>query len=353
MRRYLNGAERLVGETKKACETAEARVDAADVVRKEAAESFVGIAHSTLSEAADVPLDGEPEAWSYTDTLRAAREVDAATPGLDFSRQARDAADDKASRKHRELDRELGADVRVRCDRSRGLAEYEATYNRDQWSIPGLLVTLHDDVTRRQNLLDDEEQELFESFLTGETHQEVRKRLRASHALVARMNTELHERPTASGMTLRLRWAPSDDAPDGAAHALGLMRGEGKLLSKANRKALRAFLRARLTEAQTGDGRGTLEERMAEVLDYRAWHAFAIEYRSNDGGWKKLTRKVHSAGSGGQKALLLHLPLFAAAAAFYESAAPTAPRVVALDEAFAGIDRSSRAQLVSSHPSGA
>ncbi len=71
-----------------------------------------------------------------------------------------------------------------------------------------------------------------------------------------------------------------------------------------------------------------------------------MEFRNADGGWKALTRKAHGAGSGGQKAVVLHLPLFAAAAAFYESAAPTSPRLIVLDEAFAGIDRPTRAQLM-------
>src|SRR5699024_2923228 len=40
----------------------------------------------------------------------------------------------------------------------------------------------------------------------------------------------------------------------------------------------------------------------------------------------------------GEKSAAIHLPLFAAANALYSSALPTCPRVVALDEAFAGID---------------
>jgi len=81
-------------------------------------------------------------------------------------------------------------------------------------------------------------------------------------------------------------------------------------------------------------------------LDYRAWHRFHVEHRSPGDLWAKLTRKAHAAGSGGKKAVMLHLPLFAAAAAFYDSARPTAPRIVALDEVFAGIDRPTRGKLM-------
>ena len=42
--------------------------------------------------------------------------------------------------------------------------------------------------------------------------------------------------------------------------------------------------------------------------------------------------------SGGEKSASIHMPLFAAANALYSSAKPTCPRMVALDEAFAGID---------------
>jgi hypothetical protein len=42
--------------------------------------------------------------------------------------------------------------------------------------------------------------------------------------------------------------------------------------------------------------------------------------------------------SGGEKSAAIHMPLFAAANAMYSSAKPTCPRLVALDEAFAGID---------------
>jgi hypothetical protein len=43
---------------------------------------------------------------------------------------------------------------------------------------------------------------------------------------------------------------------------------------------------------------------------------------------------------------MLHLPLFAAAAAFYASGRTDSLRIVVLDEAFAGIDRETRGQLM-------
>jgi hypothetical protein len=59
-----------------------------------------------------------------------------------------------------------------------------------------------------------------------------------------------------------------------------------------------------------------------------------------------LTRARHSQLSGGEQAVSLHLPLFAAANALFSSAKPDAPRMLGLDEAFAGVDDNGRAELM-------
>jgi hypothetical protein len=51
--------------------------------------------------------------------------------------------------------------------------------------------------------------------------------------------------------------------------------------------------------------------------------------------------------SGGERALVVSVPLFAAASSHYKSAGnPHAPRLIALDEAFAGVDDDSRAKCL-------
>ncbi len=59
-----------------------------------------------------------------------------------------------------------------------------------------------------------------------------------------------------------------------------------------------------------------------------------------------LNRRSHGTGSGGEKALALTVPQFAAAAAHYRSAGEHAPRMIMLDEAFVGIDSSMRAKCL-------
>jgi uncharacterized protein YPO0396 len=85
---------------------------------------------------------------------------------------------------------------------------------------------------------------------------------------------------------------------------------------------------------------------LARVLDYRAWRTFGVRLRERDGTERRLTRKLFNQHSGGERATILHLPLFAAAAAHFAAARTDAPRLIALDEAFAGIDQATTRQLL-------
>jgi hypothetical protein len=55
---------------------------------------------------------------------------------------------------------------------------------------------------------------------------------------------------------------------------------------------------------------------------------------------------VAGTASSGERVLTVTLPLFAAASAHYRSAHPAAPRLVLLDEAFAGVDDDARAKCM-------
>ncbi|WP_391530269.1 SbcC/MukB-like Walker B domain-containing protein [Candidatus Frankia nodulisporulans] len=65
--------------------------------------------------------------------------------------------------------------------------------------------------------------------------------------------------------------------------------------------------------------------------------------RFSDGQW----RSASGPASGGERALAVTIPLFAAASGHYRSARhPHAPRLVMLDEAFAGVDDDARASCL-------
>jgi uncharacterized protein YPO0396 len=68
---------------------------------------------------------------------------------------------------------------------------------------------------------------------------------------------------------------------------------------------------------------------------------------TRDGGpTRKLTNRQLVAGSGGERAIMLQLPLLAAVAGFFDGATLAGPRALVLDEAFEGIDDAHARQML-------
>ncbi len=91
----------------------------------------------------------------------------------------------------------------------------------------------------------------------------------------------------------------------------------------------------------TGSGvgeHGSFAESLRAVLDYRRWFSFTIHGRRPDEPATEVTNREFAARSGGEKSLAMFVPLLAAVDARYSGARPDAPKLVGLDEAFAGVD---------------
>jgi len=74
------------------------------------------------------------------------------------------------------------------------------------------------------------------------------------------------------------------------------------------------------------------------MLDYRHWFEFRLFYQKEGETWRELTDRAFYQFSGGEKAMAMYIPLFSAAYSRYSDARPDAPRIISLDEAFAGVD---------------
>jgi ABC-type molybdate transport system ATPase subunit len=159
------------------------------------------------------------------------------------------------------------------------------------------------------------------------------------------MNEALGQCTTSSGMRIELEWRPRVHDDAGLRDAVAILRRDVALLSDDARTRLVEFLRGRIEDARHSLEQGSSTEHVMAALDYREWHEFRV-IQLKDGRREILTRRLHQQGSGGEKAVALHLPLFAAAAAQFAAARASCPRMILLDEAFAGIDERMRAQLL-------
>ncbi|MFF3431744.1 SbcC/MukB-like Walker B domain-containing protein [Streptomyces sp. NPDC002602] len=128
------------------------------------------------------------------------------------------------------------------------------------------------------------------------------------------------------------------------------MRQSADAWTPEDRAVVGEFLQTQIARQQTDHTSGSRRdhtsgswlEHLTAALDYRVWHEFGVE-RHQHGRWVPATGPA----SGGERVLAVSVPLFATASSHYASAgSPYAPRLVTLDEAFAGVDDDSRAKCL-------
>lgn len=202
----------------------------------------------------------------------------------------------------------------------------------------------------RQEFLADEER-LFEEVLAGSIRRSLAARIRLANQLVDAINDQLDVvRTAAGGVGVRLRWDVDRNQPDAVRAARQLLLRDPQDLSDAESGALLEFVRARVEQARVElESSAPWDARLRETLDYRAWHRFTVQIAHRDwDGFQPATTTRMQRLSTGERSIVLHLPMIASIAALYadERGEPSpCPRLILLDELFAGVDPANRQQL--------
>ncbi|MFC5724455.1 TIGR02680 family protein [Streptomyces gamaensis] len=319
-------------------EAASARAEAIASLQRFAGTGLIAVALPGLA----VPSAGEGQ-WAATPAVTLARSIETELSGTDDS-------DGSWERVQRRLSEELKTlqDALSRHGHTASARMVEdgmvvdIVYQGRERAVPELAEALAAEVGELARILSAHEREALETHLITEVAGTLQELIGAAERQVRAMNAELEERPTSTGMKLRLVWRPSRKAPAGLAQARERLRQSADAWTSEDRAAVGEFLQAQIAQQQTGDVAGSWLEHLTAALDYRTWHEFGVE-RRQQGRWVPATGPA----SGGERVLAVSVPLFAAASSHYASAGnPHAPRLVTLDEAFAGVDDDSRAKCL-------
>ncbi|OJF80926.1 SbcC/MukB-like Walker B domain-containing protein [Nocardia seriolae] len=195
-------------------------------------------------------------------------------------------------------------------------------------------------------LLTDAERRILEDALLTGLAQQIHERTSDARDLISRMGTEMKQRRMSSGNTIGVHWVLADNLSEPARAVCKLLDRDSADLTPEDLSTIRAYFAAEIRTARTAHPERSFPEILAATLDYRAWRIFSFTILTADGTEDRLTVARHSALSGGEQSVSLHLPLFAAAHVMLDSADPQAPRLLALDEAFAGVDDNGRSELL-------
>ncbi|MCO5168162.1 MAG: hypothetical protein M9894_17610 [Planctomycetes bacterium] len=205
------------------------------------------------------------------------------------------------------------------------------------------------ETTRRDQeaLLTAKEREVFEDTLLGALCRQIHTRTMSARELVRHMDRAMRARQMMSSkMTLGIRWELINDLTKEQRDTLRLLEHDPSHLDPERLDALRRHFSAAVKQTRAADPSRSYRDILGSVLDYRQWRHFTLLLVDPDGEDTPLTRQRHAKLSTGEKAISLHMPLFAAAHAQFASGRPTCPHLIALDEAFAAIDAKGKPELL-------
>jgi uncharacterized protein (TIGR02680 family) len=279
--------------------------------------------------------------WTLTDALHAARAVERSAGGT-RGEHSLDEAESQVMRSFGTLQEEASR-YDVSWQRSEGVIVVRGSYGGRQRLAVELEADLRGALEQNRRHFSDTTREIFRRFLHLDAGRALRSALREARAFIDDLNEQLAQRRTASGLRLQLEWGIDPDAEAGVDNAVTLLRRDPKAMGEKEEEALLRFFERRIETFNRDGQTRTWVEHLGAILDYRRWHRFRILKQMPGQAPHVLTWRDTS--SGGEKAVMVHQPFLAAAAALYRSV-PGAPRVILLDEAFAGIDETGRSSCL-------
>ncbi len=195
-------------------------------------------------------------------------------------------------------------------------------------------------------LIQQRDRELFEDILSQTISQQLTDKIAESRKWVGDMSRLMKEMDTSMGLCFSLDWRPrtaDNEAELDTAELEQILLRDHTLLTVEDIEKVASHFRSKIRmekqRLEESDGLINYMELVRDALDYRRWFDFRMYFKRGGEGKKPLTNAAFNRFSGGEKAMAMYVPLFAAVNAQYKKAEnKDHPRMIALDEAFAGVD---------------
>ncbi|MTI71450.1 MAG: TIGR02680 family protein [Firmicutes bacterium] len=193
-------------------------------------------------------------------------------------------------------------------------------------------------------LLTEKNSKLMKDILSQDISRKINAKIYKSKEWVKRIDNLLRTRDISSGLTFGLTWESRKGVGLNQLDTKELeeiFKGDHELLTDRDLEKLSNHFKSKIEQVKYDMKSNRVQksygEIMKEVLDYRNWFEFKVYAKKEGEKRKELTKTVYGTFSGGEKALSTYAPLLASIHAIYEKGREDSPRIVALDEAFAGV----------------
>lgn len=206
-----------------------------------------------------------------------------------------------------------------------------------------LLDELQEAEEEQRQLLSEKDRELYEQIIIHSVGRAIKKKIFRAEEWVRQMNALMQRRDTSSGLKLWLKWEPRAAANEqelDTAQLVKLLKTDPNLLRDEQIEQMVSHFRSRIAWAkrESEEHKDTLRHWITQLLDYRKWFRFTLDYEKGEQSRRELTDSRFNVLSGGEKAMAMYIPLFAATYSRYSDSRGDSPKLISLDEAFAGVD---------------
>ncbi len=220
------------------------------------------------------------------------------------------------------------------------------TFTQNEVSPYQVKEELDDKINDLNHLLNAEDKKLFEEVILRSVGDKIREKINNVEEWVENMNKLMAER---GHMQLSIHWKPRAGETEEQMDTKDLVRQLRKkpdLMKEDDINRVIKHFKSKIEHAKrvyedknNFESVSTLHQIIKEILDYRHWFQFVLYYKKYDMSHRaELTNTAFSRLSGGEKAMSMYIPLFAAVHSKYSEAKSEAPNIIILDEAFAGVD---------------
>ena len=205
---------------------------------------------------------------------------------------------------------------------------------------------LQDEIIQGELAIEAKDRELIIDILTGNIGHKINDYIYESKMWIKDMTKIMLEMDTSMELKFSLDWKAKEKLSENELDIKELevlLRKDVELLPSEDLEKISSHFKSKLKLIREELEENKKEENsymaaIKKVLDYREWFEFKIYIHREGKPKKELTNDAYNKFSGGEKAMSIYIPLLAAASAQYKKAKEDCPRIIALDEAFAGID---------------
>ena len=223
--------------------------------------------------------------------------------------------------------------------------DIKAKYRGVEIPFLHLVTKLREDAEELGNILSEKDRELFEDILSNTISKKIRLKIQESNRWVSDMNRMMESMETSSGLTLSLKWQPRKADKEGqldTKELVDLLQTDAEIMRQEDVDRLSQHFRSCIRDARKLSkeeyNMQSFHVIMKDILDYRKWFEFQLFFQKAGEKKKEMTDRMFFTFSGGEKAMSMYVPLFSAVVAKYKGANEDAPKIISLDEAFAGVD---------------